>query len=153
MLAYARLYPRTVAAYLYMHLAETMPGPVTDRYGEIQIEEDNAQLQAWSEGRDAVAIDIDRVVRFIDETAQLLRDLEDLELDSAEPAAPQYMSVFYEAAKRTFDHDKSQLRTYFKWLYLIVFQNPDGPRWGEFVEIYGVDGFVTKVEERFQNLI
>jgi lysyl-tRNA synthetase class I len=153
MLAYAQLYPRMVAAYLYMHTSETMPGPVTDRDGVIQVNADNELIERWSEGRDDVNIDVDQVVIFINETVELLRQLEDLELDPNEDAASQYMRLFYEAAKRTFNYDKSQIRTYFRWLYLVVFQKPDGPRWGEFVEIYGVDEFINKVEDRFSNLM
>lgn len=142
----------SVAAYLYMHLSESMPGPVTDRNGNIQIEADNELIQRWSEGHDQVNIDVDRVSRFVSETEQLLVDLENLQIDQDQPVAAQYMSLFYESAKRTFDYDKSEIRTYFKWLYLVVFQKTDGPRWGEFVEIYGVKNFVNLVEDRFQNL-
>jgi len=52
-----------------------------------------------------------------------------------------------------FDNDKSQLRTYFRWLYLVVLGAEDGPRWGEFITVYGVDNFVTLVERRFRNLL
>jgi lysyl-tRNA synthetase class I len=79
--------------------------------------------------------------------------LETLELDPDEPVAPQYMTLFYDAAKDVFDHDKTQLRTYFAWLYFVIFQRKEGPRWGEFVQVYGAANFTAFVRQRFQELV
>lgn len=145
--------PETLAAYLYLRQAEPMPEPVLDGEGNIDVAADDAALEAWSLGSDNLTYDNDRLGRFIVRTEQLLVDLVALELTDEEPVSKQYMTLFYDAAKDVFDHDKTQLRTYFAWLYLVLFQRPEGPRWGEFVEIYGADEFVTMARERFASLI
>lgn len=143
----------TLAAYLYHHQAEPMPEPIYDADGNIDIAADDAALEAWSQGSDNLEYNLDRLGRFIQRTEQLLDELVDLELTDEEPVSKQYMTLFYDAAKDVFDHDKTQLRTYFAWLYLVLFQRPEGPRWGEFVEVYGADEFVNMARERFANLI
>lgn len=133
--------PNILRAYLYMHLAEQMPEDAPDE---------------WFLEPDPVAALLDmngRILPFIAQTELLLIDLQELELDPDQPAAPQYMALVYEAAKVTFDYDKTQLRTYFRWLYLVVFQREDGPRWGDFIEVYGVENFVALVRQRFEELI
>lgn len=129
-----------------------MPEPILRVNGEIDRDPDNAQLERWSQGTDSLSIDPVYVQRFITETEALLENLVTLEIDPAEPVGPQYMTLFYNAAKETFDHDKSLIRTYFAWLYLVVFQRNEGPRWGDFVEIYGVENFIAHVEQRFSEL-
>lgn len=147
--------PNILAAYLYVKLGEQMPEPVLDEDGELLDPElDNEIVTAWALGKDEYeSPDLERLRRFIVETENLLTRLVELQLDSEQPASPQYMSEVYEAAKATFDYDKTQLRTYFRWLYLVVFQREDGPRWGEFVDIYGVDEFCNLVRTRFASLI
>jgi lysyl-tRNA synthetase class I len=145
--------PHILAAFLYQQLGEQMPEPVLDADGELDVAADNAALEAWSAQSDPFSADHSRLEQFILCTEQMLNNLTDNEYDESEPLAPQYMSIVYEAGKETFDHDKTQLRTYFAWLYLVVFQRPDGPRWGDFIDIYGVDNFVKLVRERFGVLI
>lgn len=144
--------PNILAAFLYLQLGQNMPDAILDDEGEIDVELDNAALEAWSEGLNEFTVDTARLARFIDCTDKLLSELEALVLDDTVPS-PQYMTLFYDAAKDTFDHDKTQLRTYFLWLYLILFQVQDGPRWGEFVSIYGVDEFCTMARKRFAKLL
>jgi len=145
--------PETLAAFLYLRQAEPMPDPILDENGEVDVVADDAVIEIWSAGSDNLEYDLDRLDRFIVRTEQLLVDLVTLELTDEEPVSKQYMTLFYDAAKDVFDHDKTQLRTYFAWLYLVLFQRPEGPRWGEFVEIYGADEFATMVRECFANLI
>jgi len=130
--------PNVLASYLYLHMGETMPEDAADE---------------WFLETDPFTVDLSRLQRFIVMTEVLLTDLEQLELDPEQPAGPQYMTLVYDAAKDTFDHDKTQLRTYFRWLYLVVFQCEDGPRWGDFIDIYGVENFVALVRQRFEELI
>jgi hypothetical protein len=144
--------PNILSAYLYLRTGDPIPEPVLDDTGEPNIEADNAAMLAWSECTNVVAVDTSRLALFIARTDTLLSDLQTLELEDG-PAAPQYMTLFYNAAKDTFDHDKTLLRTYFAWLYMVLFGRPEGPRWGEFVEVYGVESFVTLVQTRFSNLI
>jgi hypothetical protein len=142
----------SIAAYLFFMQGDKMPSAIMDDDKKIDIALDDLAIEAWSNGTDTVSYDFDRLQRFIDETEVLLDNLLSVEIDSSEPAPAQYMTLFYNAAKETFDHDKTQLRTYFAWLYLVIFYRAEGPRWGEFVEIYGASPFVTLVRERFANL-
>ena len=145
--------PRTLAAYLYLHRGEAMPAPVLDAEGELDVAADDAAITAWSQVRDPFTVDMARLSLFIVRTEGLLINLQQLELDPAQPVSPQYMAVFYDAAKSVFDNDAAQLRTYFSWLYLVLFQRDEGPRWGDFVEILGVDEFVSLTRARFAQLI
>lgn len=148
---------QTLAAFLYLRMGEQMPEPILDAEGNLDVEADDLAIEAWSFANDnaceLLETQRDRLERFIICTGELLDELVALELDSTEPAAPQYMTLFYNAAKDTFDHDKQQLRTYFMWLYYVLYERPDGSRWGDMVEIYGVENFVQMVRERFEGLI
>ena len=145
--------PNILAAYLYLQSGEGMPTVILDAEGNIDVAADNAAIEAWSTGNDPFEVDVDRLSRFIVRTDTLLQELETLELDPDEPVAPQYMTLFYDAAKDVFDHDKTQLRTYFAWLYFVIFQRKEGPRWGEFVQVYGAANFTAFVRQRFQELV
>lgn len=137
-----------ISAYLFLNLAEQEPIAPAG----LEPEEENEWYRAnesWYLQPEPFEIDLNRVERFIDQTAILMSDLENLEVDLSEPAPPQYMSLFYDAAKETFDHDKSQLRTYFRWLYLIAYGYENGPRWGEMVSAMGVNDFTSMIRRRF----
>lgn len=145
--------PNVLSAYLYLLMEEQMPEPICLEDGTLDVEADNAQLEEWSHRVNSVRFDMRAITAFIFETQCLLFDLETLQLDPNEPAGPQYMTLFYDAAKRTFNNDKTQIRTYFLWLYYVIFQRPEGPRWGDFVEIYGVEEFAALTHRRFEELI
>ena len=136
----------TLAAYLYLHQADQIPAPILNSDGQIDIEADNAAIEAWSSIGDEISFDMLRLERFIIDVEVLLTRLE-------QHGEEDCMTLFYDSAKATFDQDKSQIRTWFGWLYLVVFQRHEGPRWGEFVQAYGVDEFVALVRNRFDNLI
>lgn len=142
-----------LAAHLYLLQAEPMPEPILDDEGEIDVEADNAAIEEWSQGSDSLSYDTVRLERFIVRTEELLEELQVLELDETQDASPQYMTLVYDAAKDVFDHDKKMIRTYFMWLYLVLFHRPDGPRWGEFIAVYGADNFAELVRERFGDLV
>lgn len=98
----------------------------------------------WFLQPDDFHVDHDLLVKFLKDVDDLLDRLDERELRND----TDFMVDFYDAAKATFDGDKTQIRTWFKWLYLIVFQKPDGPRWGEFVQIYGAKPFREKLYKR-----
>lgn len=150
----------TLAAFLYLRQGEQMPDfsytasrdASDEELAELELQRCAAE-EAWFSQPDPFAVDLDRLGQFISATEGLLANLANLELDLDEPVQPQYMTLFYDAAKVTFDYDKTQLRQYFEWLYLVLFQTPAGPRWGEFVDVYGVENFNDMVRERFANLV
>lgn len=132
---------QSLAAFLYMRMAEQMPEDAEDEWF----------LQSESAG-ELLSTQLPRLELFIQRTEELLLELETLVLDPNEPASPQYMTLFYDAAKDTFDHDKTLLRTYFMWLYYVLYNQSSGSRWGEMVDIMGVGPFNEMVRDRFQNL-
>lgn len=151
---------RTLASFLYLRQGEQFPDlsynvsrDATDEEIRLLEYERCAAEERWFLQPDPFAVDLDRLERFILATGGLLAELSHLELTEDEPADAQYMSLFYDAAKDTFDHDKTQLRQYFQWLYLVLFQTPSGPRWGEFVIALGLEEFEELVRTRFANLI
>ena len=134
--------PNAVAGYLYRHLGESMPEPVLDDEGRIDVEADNALIESWAMDSDCVTpSDFDAVPRFLEDLQALIIRLPDTEPDN-------YMFEFFEAAKTTFDGDKSRIRTWFAWLYLILLETESGPRWGDFVQVYGLNNFIEKVRVR-----
>ena len=142
-----------LSAFLYLRNAESMPEPVLTGSGFFDRQADNAAIEEWSSRTSDFEVETDRIERFILRTDRLLDELMSLELDESEPPAPQYMSLFYEAAKDVFDHDRAMIRTYFLWLYLVMFQREDGPRWGEFVAVYGPAEFNRLARQRFSTLV
>lgn len=144
--------PNALAAFFYRLQGEQMPAPILDENGEFDIAADNAALEIWSSGADPFEIDTIKLEKFLSRTNGLLVELQNLELVEDETPAAQYMTLFYNAAKDVFDGDSKKIRTYFSWLYMIVFQRTEGPRWGEFVSIYGVDNFISLVYNRFNGI-
>lgn len=74
----------------------------------------------------------------IDNLIEDLRAIEDLKLISEE----ELQGLFYEAGKLYFS---TQLRTWFRILYEIMFKEDNGPRIGQFVRIVGVDWILDKL--------
>lgn len=127
--------PNTVAAYLYLHLAEQMPEDAPDE---------------WFLQPDPANIDVARIEMFVRECTFLVTSLESM---SDGCSTEDYQTLFYDAAKATFDEDKKMIRTFFMWLYLILFETDSGPRWGEFVSAFGRERFAHLMRTRFENLI
>lgn len=125
--------PNTVAAYLYLHLAEQMPSDADDD---------------WFLSPEPNPVRMVDVQSFLAATTSLRNQLLNLEVDDEDS----YQTLFYDAAKATFGGDKGMIRTYFMWLYLILFQSENGPRWGVFVRCVGRDRFVQMMDERFNSL-
>lgn len=145
--------PNIFAAYLHLQTGEGMPSFQGDRENPEDVAADNAAIFVWSQGLEQPDPLSGYYIRFIERTEQLLSELETLVLVDDEPAASQYMTLFYNAAKDVFDQDKALIRNYFSWLYLVIFEQDSGPRWGEFVEVYGVVDFNATVRRRFAALI
>lgn len=144
--------PTTLAAYLYRHQGQAMPSPILDESGEIDVAADDAALAVWSSQTENFTVDLNRLERFILRVEVLLDDLIELELDPDIDASQQYMSLVYDAGRDVFDQDTTQLREFFRWFYLVVFQRPEGPRWGDFINVYGVEQFSNFVTSRFTTL-
>ncbi|MEX0595072.1 MAG: hypothetical protein WD512_01140, partial [Candidatus Paceibacterota bacterium] len=57
----------------------------------------------------------------------------------------------YEIGKRHFSEEKSFLKLWFQCLYSVFFGTQNGPRMGEFINIYGMDLFLEGLKERCKN--
>lgn len=58
---------------------------------------------------------------------------------------------FYEAAKKAFGEEKSSIREFFKMLYLVVFDRPQGSRWGQYVMMVGASRFKDRLRWKLAN--
>jgi lysyl-tRNA synthetase class I len=75
-----------------------------------------------------------------------------LDLIHEDQTEEEIQTIFYEAGKTFYGEDKVQLRTFFRGLYQIIFRKSDGPRWGQFVKIYGVSDFKDYARDRMNYL-
>jgi lysyl-tRNA synthetase class I len=60
-------------------------------------------------------------------------------------------TVFYDVGKRHYGFSKEELRDWFRHLYLLLFQQEQGPRWGQYVKFTGKDFFIDNLKERMHN--
>jgi lysyl-tRNA synthetase class I len=146
------LQPNKLRAYMYMRSSNQMPEPVLDNDNNIDVDADNAQLLEWSQTPVAEPVTLEQATKFCNSLQGLLQTLSSLEIDSNESTSPQYMVPFYDAAKAAFDNDRTMIRVYFRMLYVLVLHTENGPRWGEFVDIYGRDQFIALVNQRITEL-
>ena len=120
-----------ISAYLYLRLGEQMPEDAPDE---------------WFIGADPNLPKEHDVLVFINLTGLLLRRLGETD---------DYMAECYDVAKlfstAVYGNEKTGIRHYFRWLYTMVFGYENGPRWGEFISIYGVDEFSDLVVRRFNS--
>lgn len=84
---------------------------------------------------------------FISGVERLLNEIKNLTQKDEE----RIQSLFYDVAKTTFGETKEQIREFFKLMYLILFSKDNGPRWGQFVLMFGVDEFVDYANKRFED--
>lgn len=148
--------PNELAAFLYQQLAEQMPPmpefDLEDEQGLRDYREWCRLDEEWLLQPETFTVDLDRASRFIERTETLLDEIVELELNEDEPVSAQYMTLFYDAAKDVFDHDRRMIRTYFQWLYTVIYHRPEGARWGQIVEIYGAESFREMATTRFGQL-
>lgn len=147
-----------VTAFLYLQMAEQPPE-------EIPVPDDDAAPEVWAEYRIAIeeqnqwyaprgasesVVDSEQVKNFIIGTGSLLAALQGLQ-QRGELTEENIQFQFYEFAKATFGTEKAEIRQFFLYLYQMMTNTPNGPRWGQFVMIFGLDNFVEKLQDRFSN--
>jgi hypothetical protein len=151
----------TVAAFLYGQIAEQPPMQEPIQPGENasegrmeQYQKDmahyNTVMEAWYAPRmtSSPVISLSRVETLLHGLGGLLERLQTLPVPLDEEAV-QY--EFYEAAKATFGSDRAEIREFFMYLYQIVTRTPNGPRWGQFICLFGLDNFLEVLQDRFDN--
>lgn len=139
----------SLRAFFYMHLSEPMPEPAVDIFGQIDTEADNERLRRWSEESIDFMTTQEEVESFVTRLLELLNNLQQLN-DDTPPA--DIMTLFYDAAKAAFGEEGRSIRRFFILLYLVILQTDSGPRWGEFVSVYGIPNFVDLVFERLHEI-
>lgn len=117
-------------AFFYLHMAETMPADAPD---------------SWFLEPDPTVGLHDKVVAFETQTRALLDDLRDLD------GVDTIQSAFYARAKAAFGSEKAEIKAFFEMLYWVMFQQPEGPRWGQFVVLTGKDLFIRTLTDRLNN--
>lgn len=91
-------------------------------------------------------ITLDSTAQFLGGLRRLLERLNDIHITASEEWSDTSIQYeFYEAAKATFGEDKMSIRRFFRYLYFMVFERADGPRWGQFVAIVGLDKFMDQL--------
>lgn len=92
----------------------------------------------------------DPAVRSAEQVAIFEREtrafIEDLEHAPGDEVAVQ--ALFYARAQSAFGAEKAAIRTYFRMLYLLLFGQPNGPRWGAFVCLAGPENFARRLRSR-----
>lgn len=156
-----------VTAFLYLRLAEQPPMEDYDPEDPEAVAAVSAADDLWYGPQDPSKPVVDRedVRRFIVNVGYLLGRLQTLYLLyrtfdddyewSEEIPNPwteeEIQAVFYSYAKSCFGEDKKEIRQFFIYLYQIVTDTSSGPRWGQFVMIYGLDNFIEKLQSRFSD--
>lgn len=151
----------TITAFLYWQMAERPPMQEPRKPGDNasdgvmqQYQKDMAEydavMEAWyaPRGTQEQVVSHQRVQQLLEGLGGLLDRLLALPAPLDEEAV---QFEFYEAAKATFGEDKAAIREFFLYLYQLVVRSPSGPRWGQFVCLFGLDNFIRVLEERFNN--
>lgn len=131
----ARLRRRIISTKVYLILGEHPPrdGDVPDWW--------------WTSPDPFLATaNLDAFIRGLDylrETLEGMRDETELEA---------LRTVTYDAAKIAFGDDKGAIRTFFQYMYAVVFGLPQGPAWGLFIQTMGVPEFLDLLEARCTSL-
>lgn len=91
-------------------------------------------------GINAVCFDLD-LVFWEANSKNAVASLEDSELQS----------VFYEGAKTYYGESNDQIRSFFKDIYLLLWNNDSGVRMGSFVKLYGIREFISLINDKLVN--
>lgn len=151
-----------VTAYLYLCMAEQPPVSEPSRPGENASDDRwreyhaamigyDRDMEAWYTPKEATEspVDPERVRMFLEGLGGLLVRLQELHDDPDGWTEENIQFEFYEAAKATFGTEKTQIREFFIYAYLLMTRTPNGPRWGQFVIMFGLDHFMEKLHYRF----
>lgn len=117
-------------AFFYLRDAEQMPADAPDEW--FLMTQDDAGLT-------------DRVNTFETHARALITDISALDGEEA------FQYAFYERAKAAFGTDGKAIREFFRMLYLVVFGQESGPRWGQFVALFGREAFLVRLQRNLDN--
>ena len=141
---------------LYLFLSERkeivvlpVPKEETDRdrasREKKQAELDEAYI-AWQMSPEVFPYDRDEVARFLNSFDWLLRQIEEMNEDELTDDA--IMVPFYDAAKMAYGEEKTSIRKFFRYMYILLFHAESGPRWSQFIRATGTDYFLKLVRDK-----
>lgn len=118
-----------------------------------EIERDNRILERWSSGS---MEEDERVIQelkedvpvFLRQFPMLIEELQSLPEDASET---DIQTLFYDHAKLAFGEDKKSIRRFFILTYQVMLGTDSGPRFGQFVSLYGRDKFIDSFIDRVRN--
>lgn len=141
-----------VTAFLYLQMAEQPPLQDYDPEDPEAVAAASAADELWYGPQDPSEPVVDREVvkTFIIGAGRLFARLQELQ-DADDLSEDTIQFEFYEYAKSTFGTDKKEIRQFFLYLYQMLTNTPNGPRWGQFVMIFGLDSFIEKMQDRFSD--
>ena len=152
---------REMTVFLWMRLADEAPPAVYEpqtreqRLADeprVETQESRDLYEAWAQGPITDLVDQDQVRTFLIGLDRLVHVLIDMDgTDRWTQDDIQY--EFYEAAKATFGEDKGSIRTFFKYLYVLLTETPNGSRWGQFIHLLTLPRFIDKLGERFNERV
>lgn len=111
---------------------ETEPARIARESKQKQIDD---QYVAWQISPEPFVFPINEFVAAVE---YLITELTILPDDATDAML---MVPFYDAAKKWFGD--AEIRTFFKYLYFLVFDNESGPRWSQVINVFGKQQFVN----------
>lgn len=140
------------------HLLEQMPAHLS-AYQNSMKEDDYTneerialaeEYERWQLSPDPTVINTTEISLFVQGLRWLIDQLNANFTDAS--SDEEIQAVFYEAAKRSFGEEKSSIRNFFRYLYLVLFGTESGPRWSQFVRAMSMQRFLQVLEERTESL-
>ena len=101
---------------------------------------------AWQMTPETQPLDVADVDLFLSSFGWLVEQIQSM--DETTLTDDEIMVPFYDAAKRAYGEDRSAIRRYFRYMYILLFRSESGPRWSQFIRAVGSDYFLRLVEER-----
>lgn len=136
---------------LFLFLGESRPIPFRDQFfSDEDLAAADAEYIEWQASPETQPLDQPDVDRFLDGFYWLVDQLRSM--DETALSDDELMVPFYDAAKFAFGDDKSSIRKFFRYMYIILFSSESGPRWSQFVRATGIEYFLKVVEERTSSL-
>ena len=103
----------------------------------------------WQMSPEVFPYDQDEVTRFLYGFDWLLHQIEEMNEDELSDEA--IMIPFYDAAKMAYGEEKTSIRKFFRYMYILLFHAESGPRWSQFIRATGTDYFLKLVRDKVES--
>lgn len=137
----------SILGRLYLFLGEVRPIPYRE---DFETDEDyeaaGEEWVAWQMTPETQPLDVADVDRFLVGFSWLIEQVRQMNED--ELTDDEIMVPFYDAAKMVYGEERTAIRNFFRYMYILLFRSESGPRWSHFIRAVGSDYFLRLVEER-----